>query len=78
MGLYLTHGGDVPLRDLMVIFHIVLKGLIVIVLHLFTGHAPNLRILISLIIGLGHGDLILRVEGQLRVRALQLSHKGGR
>ena len=76
MGLYLTHGGDVPLRDLMVIFHIVLKGLIVVILHLFTGHATNFCILVGLIVGLGHSNLVLRVEGQLRVRALELSHKG--
>ena len=61
----------------MVIFHIVLKSLIVIVLHLFTGDATNLRILVGLVVRLCHSDLILRVEGKLRVRTLELSHKGG-
>ena len=61
----------------MVIFHIVLKRLIVVILHLFTRYASYLSILVGLVISLGHGDLVLRVEGQLRVRTLELSHKGG-
>ena len=75
MGLYLAHGRDVPLRNLVVILHIVLKGLIVVILHLFTRYAANLRILICLIVRFGHGNLVLRVERQFRVRALKLSHK---
>ena len=49
----------------MVIFHIVLKRLIVVILHLFTRYASYLSILVGLVISLGHGDLVLRVEGQL-------------
>ena len=65
MRLDLTHSWDVPLRDLVVIFHIVLKRLIVVILHLFTRYATDLRILVRLVISLGHGDLVLRVQGQL-------------
>ena len=75
MGLDLAHGRDVPLRNLVVIFHIVLKSLIVVILNLFACNAANFRILIRLIVRFGHGDLVLRVERQLRVRALKFSHK---
>ena len=76
MCLYLTHSRDVTLRNLMVILHVVLQSLIVIILHLFAGYAAHFRELIRLIIGLGHGDLVLGVEGQLAVATLEFGHEG--
>ena len=70
MSLDLAHCRDVALRDLVMVLHIVLQRLIVVVLHLFAGHASHFWKLVSLVIGLGHRYLILRVEGQFTVAAL--------
>lgn len=78
MSLYLAHGRDMALRNLMMILHVVLQRLIVIVLHLFARHAPHFRELVRLVIGLGHGYLVLGVEGQLAVAALEFGHEGRR
>lgn len=68
MSLNLTHCGDVSLRDLMVILHIVLQSLVIIILHFFTRNASNFRELVGLVVSsLGHGDLILRVQCQFRM-----------
>lgn len=80
MRLNLAHGWDMPLGDLMVIFHIVLQGLIVVVLHLLAGYGAWLRAfeLIGLVISLGHRDLVLGVECKLGVTSLHLCHEGRR
>ena len=67
MGLDLTHGRDVALRDLVMVLHIVLQGLVIIVLHFLVGCAPIFVELVSLVVSFGHCDLILRIHGQLRV-----------
>ena len=41
MSLDLAHCRDVALRDLVMVLHIVLQRLIVVVLHLFAGHAAD-------------------------------------
>lgn len=41
MCLYLAHCRYVPLGDLMVIFHIVLKAFVVVIRHFFTRYAAN-------------------------------------
>ena len=45
-------------------------------MHLFAGYAAHFRELVRLVIGLGHGDLVLGVEGQLAVAALEFGHEG--
>ena len=62
MGLDLAHGWNVPLRDLVMVLHIVLQGLVVIVLHLLACNASDLGELVRLVISLGHSDLVLGVE----------------
>ena len=76
MCLDLAHGRDVPLRDLMMILHVVLQRLIIVVLDLLLRDRPDFVILlVSLIVRLCHGNLVLRVEGQFGVRTFQLGHE---
>ena len=56
MRLDLAHGWDVPLRDLMMILHVVLQRLIVIVLNLLLRYRANFVVvlLVGLIVRLRH------------------------
>ena len=60
----------------MMVLHIVLQGLIVVILHLFTGDTADFRKLVRLVIGLGHCYLVLRVESKFTMAALKFGHEG--
>ena len=63
MGLDLTHRRDVALRDLMVIFHIVLQALVIIFLHFLIRSGAIFVELVRLIISLGESYLISGIHG---------------
>jgi hypothetical protein len=75
VGLDLAHGGDVSLRDLVVVLHVVLERLVVVVDHLLARHRPHFPELVRLVVCLRHRNLILGVERQLGVRTFELGHE---
>ena len=68
MCLNLAHCWNVTLRNLVVVFQVVLKSLIVIILHFFLGDRADFVELVGrLVVCLSHGHLVLRVQSQFRV-----------
>ena len=58
------------LRNLVMVFQVVLESLIVIILHFFLCNGADFVELVGrLVICLSHGHLVLGVQSQFRVRA---------